>query len=149
MTVDQITMQSIRGWLETNESESEEILNQNTSYIFFRWLDKGNARLGPHGALGIALVAGRSIAVDRKYIPLGMPLWIDVAFRGFDNDYPDKELKRLMVAQDTGGAIKGPLRGDVFWGTGTMAGTIAGRMKHSGRYWLLLPRKSDEKIAND
>ena len=78
---------------------------------------------------GVALTAGRSLAVDRHFMPLGLPLWLDLPSR-----------RGLVIAQDTGGAIRGPVRGDVFWGTGAAAGEIAGRMKDRGRYWLLMPR---------
>ena len=89
------------------------------------------------------LLAGRSLAVDRKFLPLGAPLWLEAAAPDGNPSLPDQMLRRLMVAQDTGSAIRGPVRGDVFWGTGRAAGEIAGRMKHRGRYWLLLPRDLD------
>ena len=73
----------------------------------------------------------------------GTPLWLDAHVPDADPSKPDRTLRRLMVSQDTGGAIRGPVRGDVFWGTGREAGEIAGRMKHQGRYWLLLPRDLD------
>ena len=91
----------------------------------------------------MALLAGRSLAVDRRFIGLGMPIWLDASAPDLDPSQPDRTIRRLMVSQDTGGANRGPVRGDVFWGTGRDAGEIAGRMKHQGRYWLLLPRGLD------
>ena len=90
---------------------------------------------GPIGAEGLALTPGRSMAVDRKFLPMGVPLWLETNWPS----EKDKPLNRLMVAQDTGGAIKGPVRGDFFWGYGAEALKYAGRMKSTGRYYLLLP----------
>jgi membrane-bound lytic murein transglycosylase A len=140
---EEVSMQSIRAWLEANPAQAPEIMQENTSYVFFRWLGGDNAELGPEGAQGVPLLAGRSLAVDRRFLPLGAPLWLDAAVPDSDPANPDRLLRRLVVSQDTGGAIRGPVRGDLFWGTGRNAGEIAGRMKHEGRYWLLLPRDLD------
>ncbi len=143
LSLEEVTMQSIRAWLEDNPAEAPAVRQENNSFVFFRWLDGKAADLGPEGAEGVPLLAGRSLAVDRKFIPLGAPLWLDARAPDADPVGPDLVLRRLMVSQDTGGAIRGPVRGDVFWGTGRAAGEIAGRMKHQGRYWLLLPRDLD------
>ncbi|MCZ6483598.1 MAG: 3D domain-containing protein, partial [Alphaproteobacteria bacterium] len=91
----------------------------------------------PIGAEGVPLTPGRSLAVDRAFVPFGVPVWLDAA----DPARPNKDrVRRLLIAQDTGGAIKGPVRGDVFWGFGPKAAARAGRMKHIGVYYLLLPR---------
>ena len=82
------------------------------------------------------LTPGRSLAVDRRHIPLGAPVFVDTSWPN-----SDKPLRRLMMAQDTGGAIKGPVRGDFFWGLGAQAGSQAGRMKQTVRFWVLLPRE--------
>lgn len=140
---EEVTMQSIRAWLEANPAEASAVMQENNSFVFFRWLDGKAAELGPIGAQGVPLLAGRSLAVDRKFLPLGAPLWLEAAAPDGNPSLPDQMLRRLMVAQDTGSAIRGPVRGDVFWGTGRDAGEIAGRMKHRGRYWLLLPRDLD------
>lgn len=124
---EEMSMQAIRAWLEANPDQMEAVMNRNPSYIFFREL-KGD---GPIGAQGVALTAGRSLAVDRTSHALGVPVWVDI-------DY-DGGLRRLMVAQDTGGAIRGPVRGDFFWGSGHAAGEKAGAMAAGGRFWLLLP----------
>ena len=86
------------------------------------------------------LTPQRSLAVDRKFLPLGVPLWLVCGAPSPREGEPDRVLHRLMMAQDTGGAIRGPVRGDFFWGFGDDAGAAAGRMKHRGRYWLLLPK---------
>ena len=102
-------------------------------YIFFRELDDG----GSLGGEGVVLTAERSLAVDRAKIPYGVPMWVDIDAPVSD----EPQIKRLMIAQDTGGAINGAVRGDVFWGAGERAAYLAGHMKAQGGYWLLLPRK--------
>lgn len=134
MTRDQMSMQNIRAWAQKNPSEVEALLNQNPSYVFFRELDAGVT--SPPGALGVPLTPGRSLAVDRRYIPLGAPVFVETTWPN-----SDRPLRRLMVAQDTGGAIKGRVRGDFFWGLGDQAGAQAGRMKQKAKFWLLLPRE--------
>ena len=91
------------------------------------------------GSQGVFLTPEYSLAVDRAWVPLGMPVWLDTTYPNptIENQAP---LERLFIAQDTGGAIKGPVRGDVFWGNGEKAGEIAGRMKNKGKYWLLVPK---------
>lgn len=128
-----VSMQSIRAWLLANPAEAERVMNQNPSYVFFRTLDGE----GPLGSQGVVLTPGRSLAVDRTHLALGVPIWLDAE----DPLDPNARVRRLMVAQDTGGAIRGPVRGDVFWGHGADAAERAGRMRSSGRYWLLLPRE--------
>lgn len=132
LTKETVSMQSIRAWLAANPNEADEIMNTNRSYVFFRELTGE----GPLGGEGIALTAGRSLAIDRSLLPYGVPMWVDI-------DPPAEStgrLQKLMIAQDTGGAIRGPVRGDVFWGFGPTAESLAGAMKSQGRYWILLPR---------
>ncbi|MBM85437.1 MAG: murein transglycosylase [Rhodospirillaceae bacterium] len=127
-----MSMQKIRAWLEKNPTQKDTVMNLNGAYIFFREV-RGD---GPLGAQGVVLSPGRSLAVDPRAIPLGLPVWIDV-------NYPDeagKRLRRLMVAQDTGGAIKGPVRADIFWGNGSMAERLAGPMKAGGSYFVFIPK---------
>jgi membrane-bound lytic murein transglycosylase A len=126
-----VSMQSIRAWLEAHPDQAAEVMNVNESYVFFRALD---GKDGPLGAEGVALVPERSMAVDKRIIPYGTPVWIDA-------DEPDNEgrLQKLMMAQDTGGAINGAVRGDYFWGAGERAADKAGRMKSRGTAVLLLP----------
>ena len=127
-----VSMQSIRAWLAANPAKSGALMAKNASFIFFRELDGD----GPVGSQGVALIPGRSLAVDRRFVPLGVPVWLDTA------DPLDRKnrLRRLLIAQDTGGAIRGPVRGDVFWGHGPLAAARAGQMKERGSYYLLLPR---------
>jgi membrane-bound lytic murein transglycosylase A len=132
LTKDQVSMQSIRAWLNAHPDQADEIMNTDKSYVFFKVL-QGD---GPLGAEGVALTPGRSLAVDRARIPYGAPVWIATA-----PPVPgEPPLHRLMVAQDTGDAIRGAVRGDVFWGYGARAEDLAGKMKASGRAWLLLPK---------
>ncbi len=127
-----VSMQAIREWLAANPDEADEIMNTNKSYVFFQQSDKP----GAIGGEGVVLTAGRSLAVDRSELPYGLPLWVDI-----EAPAPDAQpLRRLMIAQDTGGAIRGPVRGDVFWGFGERAEALAGPMKAKGRYWALLPK---------
>lgn len=127
-----ISMQSIRSWLLVNKPDAASVMQLNPSYIFFRTL-KGS---GPVGAQGVVLTPGRSLAVDRRFIPLGIPIWLSTT-SPLDLSEP---LNRLVVAQDTGSAIKGPVRGDLYWGHGENAALNAGFMKSRGRYYVLLPK---------
>ncbi|MDX1643609.1 MAG: MltA domain-containing protein [Thermoanaerobaculia bacterium] len=138
MTLEEVSLQSIRAWLAEHPSEAHAVMAVNPSYIFFRELDGE----GPIGSLGVPLTPRRSLAVDATHLPLGAPLWLDATAPRADGS-GDAPLRRLMVAQDTGGAIRGAVRGDVFWGHGAAAEAIAGRMKHPGRLWVLLPRGLD------
>jgi len=126
-----VSMQTIRAWLAANPQAAPGIMARNPSYVFFREVALAPED-GPLGAEGVPLAPARSLAVDRRFLAYGVPLWLDV-------DSPIGRLQRLVMAQDTGGAIRGPVRGDLFWGWGSAAGDIAGRMAHRGRYWLLLP----------
>jgi membrane-bound lytic murein transglycosylase A len=137
MTSSQMSMQNIRKWARNNPAEVGNLLNQNPSYVFFRALE-GDVK-SPPGALGVPLTPGRSLAVDRRYIPLGAPVFVDTSWPN-----SDEPLRRLMMAQDTGGAIKGRIRGDFFWGMGDKAGSQAGRMKQSVRLWVLLPKPTED-----
>ncbi len=133
-----MSMQAIRDWLRGHPEEADALMRLNDRYIFFRIIDGP----GPIGAFGVPLTAGRSLAVDPGFLPLGAPVWLATT-------YParDEPLRRLMVAQDTGSAIKGAVRGDFFWGHGESALEQAGRMKQSGRYWLFLPKKVLERAV--
>ena len=143
LTLEEVSLQSIRAWLEEHPEEAGEVMATNPSFVFFRELEGE----GPVGTLGVALTPGRSLAIDRSMLPLGIPVWLDAMAPAGDGG-ADRPVRRLMVAQDTGGAIKGPVRGDVFWGHGEIAEHVAGHMKHEGRLWLLLPRGVDEGPAS-
>jgi len=125
-----VTMEKIRSYLANHSGDAEEIMNFDASYVFFK-ITHGD---GPKGAEGVALTPQRSLAVDPVFVKLGTPVWIDTM------DADAVPLQRLMIAQDTGGAIKGPVRGDFFWGFGANAATKAGAMQSPGRYYLLLPK---------
>ncbi|MGD9509890.1 MAG: murein transglycosylase A [Geminicoccaceae bacterium] len=134
---EQMSMQAIREWLDANPGEAPAMMARNPSVVFFTELKNLAAADGPLGAQGVPLTPGRSLAVDRKFLPLGVPIWLDTTVPMPGGDRP---LRRLVVAQDTGGAIRGPVRGDLFWGAGPEAEHLAGHMKSPGRLWLLLPR---------
>ena len=121
LTKESVSMQSIRSWLASNPTEADEIMNTNRSYVFFREIEGE----GPIGGQGVALTAGRSLAIDRSLISYGLPIWTDIAAP--INDQP--RIQNLMVTQDTGGAIRGPVRGDVFWGYGDTAKPPPEKMK--------------------
>ena len=125
-----VTMQSIRAWLTAHPNRRDDVMNLNPSFVFFRIL-QGD---GPIGAEGVALTARRSLAVDPNFTMLGTPVWLD------SSDGSNIPLQRLLIAQDTGGAIKGVVRGDVFWGFGAEAESKAGAMQSRGRYFMLLPK---------
>jgi membrane-bound lytic murein transglycosylase A len=127
-----VSMQTIRAWLAANPAEGARLMASNPRFVFFRRLEGP----GPVGAQGVPLTPGRSLAVDRRYIPLGAPLWV----RTLDPLRDNQLFQKLMIAQDTGGAIRGPVRGDIFFGHGPRAARLAGIMNRRGRYYLLLPR---------
>lgn len=126
---EQATMQGIRGWLAEHRDQAAAMMNRNRSYIFFRPVADG-----PVGASGVVLSAGRSLAVDAGLHAYGLPIWLDTR-----DPVDDSPLRRLMIAQDRGGAIRGAVRGDYFFGSGEDAGERAGRMRGRGRFWVLLP----------
>jgi membrane-bound lytic murein transglycosylase A len=125
-------MEGIKAWARKNPGKLRELLDHNASYVFFRELPADSP--GPIGALGVPLTPRRSLAVDRSVVPLGAPVFIATTF-----PLTDQPLNRLMLAQDTGGAIRGAVRADFFWGFGEDAAHEAGRMKQPLRMWVLLP----------
>ena len=128
------SMAGIKNWVKNNPLRFRELLNNNPSFVFFRELPSGLP--GPIGALGVPILAERAVAVDPKFVPLGAPVFLSTT-----QPNNNKPLKRLMMAQDTGGAIKGGVRADFFWGAGAEAGAKAGAMKQSGKIWVLLPKE--------
>lgn len=134
MRAEDVTLQSLGAWLRANPERARDIMWRNQSYVFFR--DMGAAG-GPVGALGSKLTPGRSLAVDPRFHPLGLPVWVASETLQMSGDKP---FRRLMVAQDVGSAIKGPQRGDIYFGSGPAAGAKAGRTKHPGQFIVLLPR---------
>jgi mltA domain protein len=127
----QASMGNIKRWLKENAAAALDHMNDNKRYVFHRLVEAE----GPIGALGVPLTAGRSLAVDKRYIPLGVPLWLETT-----GPHHEK-IERLVMAQDIGGAIKGGVRGDYFWGSGDDSVLeLAGKMNSKGRYFILLPK---------
>jgi peptidoglycan lytic transglycosylase A len=144
LTRQNMSMQAIRRWLRANPDRAAQVMQQNASFIFFRFLD-GDA---PIGSQGVGLTPGYSLAVDRRALPLGAPIWLEgTRPDAGDPEGPAVRLDRLVVAQDTGGAISGGLRGDVFWGMGEEAEIIAGHMANESLFYLLLPNALAAKVA--
>ena len=133
ITMAEASMEGIKNWARKNITKLREFLNMNASYVFFRKLP--NDLPGPIGALGVSIEAERSVAIDPKFIPLGAPVFLSTT-----QPNTSEPLERLMVAQDTGGAIRGGVRADFYWGSGDEAGRKAGSMKQQGKIWTLLPR---------
>ena len=132
LPLEKASMDGIKAWAEANPERLHELLNANPSYVFFRELPASSG--GPVGALGVPLSAGRSIAIDPRFVPLGAPVFLSTT-----HPLSATPLQRLVLAQDTGGAIKGVVRADFFWGFGADAGREAGRMRQQGSMWVLLP----------
>jgi membrane-bound lytic murein transglycosylase A len=131
--LEQVSLATIRAWLEANPDRAKAVMYQNPSYVFFERIDGD----GPVGAQGTVLTPGRSIAIDSRFLPYGAPLYVDSIWpSGVDQGLA---MRRLFIAQDTGGAIRGAVRGDIFWGSGKVAEQYAGNMKSTGRYYILLP----------
>ncbi|VAW06791.1 Membrane-bound lytic murein transglycosylase A [hydrothermal vent metagenome] len=136
-----MSMQAIRAWISDNPLQAQALMWKNPSYVFFRPMDTDK----PVGAMNVELTAGRSLAVDRAYVPLGLPLWLDLKPSSEQAD----PIRRLVIAQDTGGAIKGRVRADLYWGIGADAGLMAGPMKDRGRYYFLLPNDLASRLLSD
>ena len=134
LTLAQASMQGIKNWARNNLAKLRDLLNSNPSYVFFRELPAGLP--GPLGALGVPIMGERSVAIDPKFVPLGAPVFLSTT-----EPNSSKPLKRMMMAQDTGGAIKGGVRADFFWGAGPEAGAKAGAMKQAGKIWVFLPKE--------
>jgi len=140
LTLGKASMQGIREWGQQHPDQLPALLDENPSYVFFREVPPaapGSLEAlidGPIGALGVPLLAERTIAVDPRAIPLGAPVFLATT-----EPLSDAPLQRLVMAQDTGGAIRGPIRADYFWGFGAEAGQKAGRMRQQGEMWLLWP----------
>lgn len=135
LTLEESSGPAIRSWLQTHPARLHEVLNANPGVVFFREERIDDPLQGPKGSLGVPLTAGRSVAVDPTFVPLGAPLFLSTTAPASATP-----LQRLVMAQDTGGAIRGPVRADLFWGFGVGAGEAAGLMKQQGQLWLLWPK---------
>lgn len=133
MQIEDVTLQSIRQWLYDNPKKAHYVMNQNPSYIFFTL---NEAKEMAKGAMGIPLTGERSLAIDPSQVPYGLPVFVDTVAH---NGTGDKPFQQLLITQDTGGAIKGPLRGDIFFGAGAHAERRAGGQKEQGRWYILIP----------
>lgn len=135
LKLEQVTLQSIRAWLQQHPEQAAELFAANPSFVFFRLRETGAP--GPLGKLNVPLTPQRSLAVDPAYVPLGVPVWLDTTLPDADSE----RYRRLVFAQDGGGAIRGPLRADLFFGHGDEAERLAGGMKQPGRLFVLLPAR--------
>jgi membrane-bound lytic murein transglycosylase A len=136
LTLDQASMQGIKAWAAANPGKLREALDSNPSYVFFRAMPHAtDGADGPIGTLGVPLTAGHSIAIDPRSVPLGA-----LVFLATTMPQSSQPLQRLVAAQDTGGAIRGAVRADFYWGSGSEAGALAGRMRQQGWMWILWPR---------
>lgn len=147
LALEEVTMASIRTWLDKAEPEAAaNVRYSNPSYVFFRVLDNlPDADLGPLGAQGTQLTPGRSIAIDPRYYPYGSPVWIDVA----SDDQQGETLRRLTIAQDTGGAIRGAQRADVFFGAGEKAAARAGSLNSDIQLFVLIPKTAWKRFTDE
>jgi len=134
MTVEEATAPALRDWLQRHPERQQEVFNQNPSVVFFREEKLADPAQGPRGALGVPLTPGRSVAVDPRWLPLGAPLFLSTT-----DPLTSAPVQRLVLAQDTGGAIRGAIRADLFWGWEAPAAESAGRMRAQGSLWLLWP----------
>lgn len=144
MKLEEVSLQSIKQWLKHNPEKAESILNGNPSYVFFRILDEELP--GPLGSLNVPLTPKRSIAVDRRQIPLGYPVWLETTLPAKEGE--EQTFNNLVMAQDTGGAIAGAARADLYIGEGLGAEWIAGQMKQVGRLFVLKPKKIVKSVKN-
>jgi len=144
-----MSMQVIRAWMQAHPAEAKDVMEADQSYVFFEEQPIGDASLGSAGSEGVPLTPGASLAVDQKFHPLGLPVYVSATRPDSNPSRGDHSLNRLMIAQDTGGAIRGPARGDVFWGFGNDEESIAGRMKSTGRMFVLLPQAAAQHLPDN
>jgi membrane-bound lytic murein transglycosylase A len=142
-----MSMQVIRKWLKDHPREARRVMETDKSYIFFREEPIADPNAGPIGSEGVALTPAASLAVDTRLHPLGAPMFVAATRPDAEPSRGEHPFHRLMVAQDSGGAIKNAVRGDVFWGYGSDAASIAGRMKSPGRLFVLLPKALAAKLG--
>jgi membrane-bound lytic murein transglycosylase A len=139
MTKEEASLQTIRAYLNAHPDEIDAWLHRNPRYVFFKEA-AADPNVGPIGAFSVPLTPGRSVAVDPAFVALGLPVWLDTT-----EPQTNAPLRRLVVAQDKGSAIKGPGRIDLFWGAGEQAEAMAGPMRQQGTYWVIVPRAVGER----
>ncbi len=147
LTRENVSVPSIRAWLAANPERAASLLDKNASYVFFSVQPLGDANLGASGSEDVPLTPEGSIAVDPAFHPFGVPIWLETSAPDADAHLPERSFERLLVAQDTGGAIKGAVRGDIYWGFGAKAGAIAGRMRSLGSMTVLLPKQIAARLG--
>ena len=147
LSKDNMSMQALRAWMKDNPAEARKLMWENQSFIFFREVKVADPSLGAPGAQQVSLTPLRSLAVDRSLWMFGTPIWLDAKVPS-GNAGEMQEFRHLMVAQDTGTAIKGHVRGDVYWGWGEKAALVAGQMKSPGAMIVLLPKKLAARLLN-
>jgi membrane-bound lytic murein transglycosylase A len=147
LSLETVSMQSIRAWLLAHPAEAQPLMDENPSFVFFTEQPIGDPSLGANGAQGVPLIPEASLAVDLTVHALGVPVWLETTAPDPDATKPDRSFDRLLVMQDTGGAIRGPVRGDVYWGYSLDAGAIAGRMHSEGRMTVLLPKSVASRLG--
>ncbi len=146
MELSQASAGNVKKWFETADPKlAREIINSNPRTVFYELQELKDPNVGPKGSQGVPLVAGGSMAIDPSYHAYGVPIFVS-AYSGRIKD--TQNISRLVITQDTGGAIKGPIRGDLFWGTGVEAGLMAGKVNHDANFWVILPKKIDPTITN-
>jgi membrane-bound lytic murein transglycosylase A len=145
LTRETVSMQSIRAWLDAHPTEAQGLFDENASYVFFSLQPLDDPALGAVGTQGAPLTAEASLAVDASIHPLGAPVWLETAYPV--SEAADVPFQRLLVAQDTGGAINGAVRGDIYWGVGERAGEIAGRMRSTGTLTVLVPNEIAARLG--
>ena len=146
MKREEVSLQSIRAWLIAHPKDAQDLMNANASYVFFAERPIGDPMLGALGSQGAPLTPEASLAVDTSQHALGTPVWLETLAPD-PNTNGERSFDRLLVMQDTGGAIRGAVRGDVYWGYGTTPGIIAGRMRSEGRMSVLLPKSVAARLG--
>ncbi len=142
-----VSLQTIAAWLRSHPLAARGVMEADQSYVFFSTSPLGDPALGSPGTQGAPLTPAASVAVDAHLHPLGAPVYVDTTIPDVDPSKPDRSFAKLLVAQDTGGAIRGPVRGDIFWGFGAVPQAIAGRMKSNGRFFVFVPKRVAAALA--
>jgi membrane-bound lytic murein transglycosylase A len=144
LTKETVSMPAIRAWLKAHPKDAKAVMETNQSYTFFALTPAGDTALGSKGTEGVPLTAAASLAVDNRIHPLGAPLYVSTMLP----DKPSRPFRKLLIAQDTGGAIRGAVRGDIYWGAGARAERLAGAMKSQGKLYVLLPNNVAAKLGD-